>query len=516
MGQILAIVSSKGGVGKTTTAVNLAAAFASLDFPTLLVEADPQCGIVANFGFDRFDIPRGLAEVARGEARADQVTFETSVEGLHLVSSNVWSQAEEAEYLKALEADPLIFKEQLASVAAAYDYVVIDAPPMLGPITVAILAAAHRFIVPLQTEPQALRSLGRLVETAGQVRDRYNRGLIFDGIALTMVDSRTRLSMQVIEQVQVDYPELAFASSIPRSVRLSEMAAAGRPLVVAAPASRGARAYAALAEEILLKHARERMIERAGDDDDGDDNTPGDPATRPEAGSPEAGLPDGSEEPQDGAPGDDLEGDDLDGDDAADFEGSKDRAARSEPLVDARAANPGRQAVIGRAVTDADVPGTTHVAGMMDAPGTTAAWVPGDPPATGRIAIASGRIPEQGGDIHKSRRKARNGHVTLLPPGVSGGPRSAAGGGTPGAGAAGAQGGPAPPTHGGPAALDPSTVTADAPAGQSSFLDDEAPDEWNEENFVDLDTYMKMEAGETAGAGALAADEDEWGEEWGQ
>lgn len=515
MGQILAIVSSKGGVGKTTTAVNLAAAFASLDFPTLLVEADPQCGIVANFGFDRFDIPRGLAEVARRQARADEVTFETSVEGLHLVSSNVWSQAEEGEYLKALEADPLVFKEQLASVAAAYDYVVIDAPPMLGPITVAILAAAHRFIVPLQTEPQALRSLGRLVETAGQVRDRYNRGLIFDGIALTMVDSRTRLSLQVIEQVQVDYPELAFTNSIPRSVRLSEMATAGRPLVVAAPSSRGARAYAALAEEILLKHARERMIERAGDDDDGDDNTPGDPPTRPEVGSPEVG----SHEVgglRDGASGDDLLGDDLahddaardggldddeldDGamdDDAAGFEALQGRAGREERLVDATAAEPGRQPVVG----------------------TAAAALPGDPPLTGRIAIASGRIPEQGGDIHKSRRKARNGHVTLLPPGVSGGPRSAAGGGTPGAGAAAAQGGPARPTpaHGGSTALDPSTGTVDARAGQSSFLDDETADEWNEENFVDLDTYMKMEAGETAGAGALAADEDDWSEEWGQ
>lgn len=270
MGLILAVVSSKGGVGKTTTAVNLAAAFASLNFPTLLIEADPQCGLVANFGFDRFDIPKGLSDVARGECRIEDTTFETPVPGLHVVSSNVWSQEEEAVYLAALEHDPLVFKRALAAIKAGYDYLIIDAPPMLGPVTMAILAAADRFIVPVQAEPQSVRALSRLIETSIKVRDQFNSGLVFDGIAMTMVDSRTRMSQQLEEAVRAEWPDQVFRATVPRSVRLAEIPGSGRPLVLSSPSSRGARAYAGLAEEILLVHARERAMARAMDGVDPD------------------------------------------------------------------------------------------------------------------------------------------------------------------------------------------------------------------------------------------------------
>lgn len=478
MGQILAIVSSKGGVGKTTTAVNLAAAFASLDFPTLLVEADPQCGIVANFGFDRFDIPRGLAEVARRKAMAADVTFETAVPGLHLVSSNIWSQAEEAEYLEALTRDPLVFREMLAPMAEAYDYVVIDAPPMLGPITVAVLAAADRFIVPLQTEPQAFRALGRLVETATQVRDRLNPGLRFDGIALTMVDSRTRLSISIIEQVQNEYPDLAFGNSIPRSVRLSEMALAGRPLVVAAPSSRGGRAYTALAEEVLLKHARERMYDRAGEDSD--DDPEGDD---PKGPGPDGGLPVVADEATTAAVAE----------------------HGSEPLSEEMEPPP----------SEAVPTGSADVA-------------PASPPG-GRVAIASGRFPEEGGDIHKSVRRPANGHgdpriPTAHPPlgtirAIAPGPDTL------------------PPLDRPPLDRPPldrppldrphqdrhrsdrmgadrsaAERAAGRPAHPSLIANDGNEDEWDE-RFVNLETYLEMESGGTAGA--VAADEDEWDEEWG-
>lgn len=265
MGQILAIVSSKGGVGKTTTAVNLAAAFASLSFPALLVEADPQCGLVASFGYDRFDIPRGLSQIVRGEVRIEDATFETPVKALHLVSSNVWTQDEEALYLDAFERDPLALRRATAPLRAAYDYIVIDAPPMLGPITVAVLAAADRFIVPVPTEPHAVRALGRLLEAAELVRSRYNPELHFDGIALTMVDGRTRLAQSLADDLRSRYVDQVYQSIIPRSVRLAEIPTSGKPLAVAAPASRGGRAYAALAEEVLLQHARERALARAGD-----------------------------------------------------------------------------------------------------------------------------------------------------------------------------------------------------------------------------------------------------------
>jgi chromosome partitioning protein len=265
MGQVLAIVSSKGGVGKTTTAVNLAAAFASLDFPTLLVEADPQCSLVANFGFDRFDIPKGLSNVTRAEARLEETTFETPVPGLHVVSSNIWSQDEELEYLNALERDPLLLRRATESLKEGYDYIIFDAPPMLGPITVAVLAAADRFIVPLQTEPHAIRSLTRLMAAADQVRSRYNANLRFDGVALTMVDTRTRLSADSARTVRAAYPDQVFSATIPRSVRLAEIQESGRPLTISSPSSRGGRAYSSLAEEILLIHARERVIEKSED-----------------------------------------------------------------------------------------------------------------------------------------------------------------------------------------------------------------------------------------------------------
>lgn len=268
MGQILAIVSSKGGVGKTTTAVNLAAAFASLDFPTLLVEADPQCGLVANFGFDRYSIPKGLAEVARGEARLEETTFETPVAGLHVVSSNIWTQEEEAQYLSALDRDPLILRRAAAFLKDGYDYIIIDAPPMLGPITMAVLAAADRFVVPLSTEPHAIRSLSRLMEAANLVRSRHNPDLKFDGVALTMVDTRTRVSTETANMVRTVYKDQVFSTMIPRSVRLAEVPATGRPIAVSDPSSRGGRSYMSLAEEILLGHARERAIERTDIDDE--------------------------------------------------------------------------------------------------------------------------------------------------------------------------------------------------------------------------------------------------------
>lgn len=274
MGQILAIVSSKGGVGKTTTAVNLAAAFASLDFSTLLVEADPQCGLGACFGYDRFDLPRGLAEVIAGRSRLEETTFETTVGGLHIVSSNVWSQEEEAAYLGAIEKDPGALRHAVRSLNGGYDYIILDAPPMLGPITMAVLSAADRYIIPASTEPNAIRSLSRLIEAADGLRARCNPGLQFDGVALTMFDGRTRMSAAIADQVRALYPERVFASFIPRSVRLAEVPASGRPLVVSSPASRGAQAYAALAEEILSRHARERVSERADREPAVADTTP--------------------------------------------------------------------------------------------------------------------------------------------------------------------------------------------------------------------------------------------------
>jgi len=266
MGMSLAVVSQKGGVGKTTLAANLAAAFADLKFRTLLVEVDPQGSLARCFGLDRFDLHHGVFGcLTSGAASQDSVEREIR-ENLDLMPANVWSHEEESALTAAMEKDPLGLRALVRSLASDYDYVILDGPPALGPLTRAALAAADRYIVPVQAEAMNTVLLSRLDHLAGDVRTSHNPDLILEGYVITMADLRTRHAATVVESLSAEHPGELFRTIIPRSIRVAEETVRGRP-TVAGPQSRARQALQELAEEILSRHSRQRVSESTGAED---------------------------------------------------------------------------------------------------------------------------------------------------------------------------------------------------------------------------------------------------------
>jgi chromosome partitioning protein len=255
MGSIVSIANQKGGVGKTTTAVNLSASMAVAEKTSLLVDCDPQGNATTGLGTERKALEKGLYEFIFGLATEEEVILRTGLSGLHLIGANGNLIGAEVEMASAEEREFLL-KKRLAPLRDRYDYIFLDCPPSLGFLTVNALTASDAVLVPLQCEYYALEGLSQLLRTVNAVRSSLNTSLDLAGILLTMFDSRNNLSLQVAEEIRQHFKEAVFHTIIPRNVRLSEAPSYGKPALLYDIKSIGAQSYLALAKELISRGVR--------------------------------------------------------------------------------------------------------------------------------------------------------------------------------------------------------------------------------------------------------------------
>jgi chromosome partitioning protein len=254
MGRVLAIANQKGGVGKTTTAVNLGAYLASLGKRVLLVDVDPQANATSSLGIDRRGLAHSTYDVLLDDTPADKAIVVTNQVRLDLLPATPSLAGAEVELVNQMAREHRLSRA-LGPVADRYDYLFLDCPPSLGLLTINALAAVRDgVLIPVQCEYLALEGLGHLLKTIYMVRDNVNPGLSIAGVVLTMFDARTNLAKQVVEEVRRFFPAYVFESIIPRTVRLSEAPSYGETILSYAPDTAGALAYQALAREFLQRY----------------------------------------------------------------------------------------------------------------------------------------------------------------------------------------------------------------------------------------------------------------------
>jgi chromosome partitioning protein len=264
MGKVIAIANQKGGVGKTTTAINLGASLAALEYKTLIVDADPQANATSGIGFDPKQIKNSIYECIIEEAQPQDAVLETDTPNMYLLPAHIDLVGAEIEIINMTDRENMMRKvtDQLVD---DFDFIIIDCSPSLGLITVNALTAAHSVIVPVQCEYFALEGLGKLLNTIKIVQSRLNTELDIEGILLTMYDSRLRLSKQVIGEVKTHFQQMVFDTLIHRNIKLSEAPSFGESIIAHDATSTGAQNYLNLAREILEKNGMLKAKEQVNE-----------------------------------------------------------------------------------------------------------------------------------------------------------------------------------------------------------------------------------------------------------
>lgn len=258
MSKIIAIANQKGGVGKTTTAINLAASLAVLEHKVLLVDADPQANSTSGVGFDPRNIKTSIYECIIGEAEPKDTILHTETPNLDILPAHIDLVGAEIEMINQPNREMMV-KMALNKIKNSYDFIIIDCSPSLGLITVNSLTAADSVLIPIQCEYFALEGLGKLLNTIKIVQSRLNPDLEMEGLLLTMYDQRLRLANQVVEEVKMHFQQLVFDTIIARNTKLGEAPSHGKTIIMHDAASKGANNYLNLAREILQKNGMTRL-----------------------------------------------------------------------------------------------------------------------------------------------------------------------------------------------------------------------------------------------------------------
>ena len=252
MGRIIAVANQKGGVGKTTTAINLSSCLASLGKKVLAIDMDPQGNMTSGLGIDKNEVEYTVYELILGQVGIEKVICKDALENLDVLPTNINLSAAEIELI-GVEEKEFIIRKEVDKVKKNYDFIVIDCPPSLSMLTINAMTTADSVLVPIQCEYYALEGLSQLIHTIDLVKERLNPELKIEGVVFTMYDARTNLSLQVVENVKDNLQQTIYKTIIPRNIRLAEAPSHGLPINLYDPKSSGAESYMLLAEEVLNK-----------------------------------------------------------------------------------------------------------------------------------------------------------------------------------------------------------------------------------------------------------------------